>query len=190
MWTPHEIRSHLENLQDKFHFKMPQMQTLLCQERFLLRLYQLKEGKNYIWKGGSLLVRRYQPPNQKPRFTVDLDLEAWKINVSQTEETFKKAMTVDLKDGFKFFNVKKEPMKRETPYGGERFSMDWSLFHKNQSEALKIDVCSGDSIEPETVKADELCIVEDTGSFEDGDGKETAGVWLYSSFGQRSSICL
>ena len=142
---------------------MPQMQTLLCQERFLLRLYQFKEGKNYIWKGGSLLVRRYQPPHQKPRFTVDLDLEAWKINVSKTEEIFKKAMTIDLRDGFKFFNVKKEPMKRETPYGGERFSMEWSLFHKNQSEALKIDVCSGDSIEPETVKASELCIIEDVG---------------------------
>lgn len=163
MWTPHEIRNRLENLKDKFYFKMPQMQTLLCQERFLLRLYQLKEGKNYIWKGGSLLVRRYQPPHQKPRFTVDLDLEAWKINVSKTEETFKGAMAVDLKDGFKFFNVKKEPMKRETPYGGKRFSIEWSLFHKNQSEALKIDVCSGDAIEPETVKADELCIVEDTG---------------------------
>ena len=47
------------------------MQTLLCQEHFLLRLYQLKEGENDIWKGGSLLVRRYQPQNQKPRFTVD-----------------------------------------------------------------------------------------------------------------------
>ena len=35
---------------------------------------------------------------------------------------------------------------------------------KNQSEALKIDVCSGDSIEPETVKASELCIIEDTGN--------------------------
>ena len=164
MWTPHEIRSHLENLKEKFHFKMPQMQTLLCQERFLLRLYQLREGKSYIWKGGSLLVRRYQPLHQKPRFTVDLDLEAWKISVLKTEESFKKAMAVDLKDGFKFFNVKKEPMKRETPYGGERFSIEWSLFTKHQSEALKIDVCSGDSIEPETVKANELCIIEDTGN--------------------------
>ena len=43
---------------------MPQMQIFLCQERFLLRLYQLKEGKNYIWKGGSLLVRLYQPVDQ------------------------------------------------------------------------------------------------------------------------------
>ena len=164
MWTPHEIRSQLENLRDNFHFKMPQMQTLLCQERFLLRLYQLKEGKNYIWKGGSLLVRRYQPQNQKPRFTVDLDLEAWKTSISKTEEIFKKAMKVDLKDGFKFFHVKKEPMKRETPYGGDRFSLNWSLFDKNQSEALKIDVCSGDLVEPETVKASELCIIEDTGN--------------------------
>ena len=105
MWTPHEIRNHLENLKTKFHFKMPQMQTLLCQERFLLRLYHLKEGKNYIWKGGSLLVRRYQPPHQKPRFTVDLDIEAWKTSVSKTEEIFKKAMKFDLKDGFKFSGI-------------------------------------------------------------------------------------
>ena len=163
MWTPHEIRNLLETLRDKFYFKMPQMQTLLCQERFLLRLYQLNEGKNYIWKGGSLLVRRYQPPHQKPRFTVDLDLEAWKTSLSKTEQIFKKAMAIDLKDGFKFFHIKKEAMKRKTPYGGERFSIEWSLFDKGQSESLKVDVCSGDFIEPETVKADELCLVEDTG---------------------------
>ena len=100
MWDPHKIRNQLENLKNKFHFRMPQMQTLLCQERFLLRLYQLKEGKNYIWKGGSLLVRLYQPMDQKPRFTVDLDLEAWNISLIKTEKVFKNAMNVDLKDGF------------------------------------------------------------------------------------------
>ena len=164
MWKPHEVRNKLENLKDKFHFRLPQMQTLLCQERFLLRLYQFKKGKSYIWKGGSLLVRMYQPCHQKPRFTVDLDLEAWKVNVLRTEELFKRAMAVDLKDGFQFFELKKEPMKRHTPYGGERFSIEWSLFDKNQSEALKIDVCSGDFIEPETVKAREICLIQDTGN--------------------------
>ena len=163
MWTPHEIRNNLENLKDRFHFKLPQMQTLLCQERFLLRLYQIRAGKNYIWKGGSLLVRRYQPRHQKPRFTVDLDLEAWKVDVLGTEEVFKTAMAIDLKDGFQFFKLKKEPMKRDTLYGGERFSIEWTLFDKNQSEALKIDVCSGDFIEPESVKASEICIIQDTG---------------------------
>ena len=161
MWTPYQIRGRLESLKDKFHFRLPQMQTLLCQERFLLRLYQLKEGKNYIWKGGSLLVRRYQPVHQKPRFTVDVDLEAWKVNVSKTKNILKKAMNVDLKDGFQFSNLSGDIMKRETPYGGERFSIEWSLFTKHQSEALKIDVCSGGFIEPETVKANELCIIED-----------------------------
>ena len=161
MWTPHQIRNRLENLKNKFHFRLPQMQTLLCQERFLLRLYQLKEGKNYIWKGGSLLIRRYQPIHQKPRFTVDIDLEAWKISVSKTEDVFKKAMNIDLKDGFQFSSLSKDTMKRETPYGGERFSIEWSLFKKHQSESLKIDVCSGDSVEPESVKASELCIIED-----------------------------
>ena len=161
MWTSHEIRSRLEDLKDKFHFRLPQMQTLLCQERFLLRLYQLREGKNYIWKGGSLLVRRYQPPNQKPRFTVDIDLEALKISIAKTENVFKKAMSIDLKDGFQFSSLSRDTMKRDTPYGGERFSIEWSLFKKHQSESLKIDVCSGDSIEPESVKANELCIIED-----------------------------
>lgn len=164
MWKAHEVRDQLEQLKDKFSFRLPQMQSLLCQERFLLRLYQFKTGKNYIWKGGSLLVRRYQPPYQKPRFTVDLDLEAWKVDVLKTEELFKKAMTVDLKDGFQFFKLKKEPMKRDTPYGGDRFSIEWSLFDKNQSEALKINVCSGDFIEPETVKAREICLIQDTGN--------------------------
>ena len=162
MWTSHEIRNRLESLKDKFHFKIPQMQILLCQERFLLRLYQLPEGKNYIWKGGSLLVRRYQAFNQKPRWTVDLDLEAWQISMSKTEMILKKAMNVDLKDGFKFFNISKSIMKRQTLYGGERFSINWSLFNKGQSEALKIDVCSGDFIEPDVVKAQELCLIEDT----------------------------
>ena len=162
MWTSHQIRKHLENLKNKFHFRLPQMQTLLCQERFLLRLYQLKEGKSYIWKGGSLLVRRYQPSQQKPRFIVDLDFEALKISISKTEDVIKKAMNIDLKDGFQFFNLSRDTMKRDTPYGGDRFSIEWSLFKKNQSETLKIDVCSGDFVEPESVKANELCIIEDT----------------------------
>ena len=122
MWTPHEIRISLENLKNEFQFRMPQMQTLLCQERFLLRLNQLKEGKNYIWKGGSLLVRRYQPIQQIPRFTVDLDLEAWKISVSKTKEIFKQAIGIDLKDGFKFFRIRKEHNeKRNSLWRGKIF---------------------------------------------------------------------
>jgi len=47
MWKAHEVRDQLEQLKDKFSFRLPQMQSLLCQERFLLSLYQFKTGKNY-----------------------------------------------------------------------------------------------------------------------------------------------
>ncbi len=69
-------------------------------------------------------------------------------------------MNIDLKDGFQFFSLSQDTMKRQTPYGGERFSIQWTLFNNPQSEALKVDVCSGDSIIPESVKAGELCIIE------------------------------
>ena len=65
MWNLHEIRNHLENLQTEFHFKIPQMQVLLCQERFLLRLYQLEEGKNYIWKGGKFVSEKVSGSSSK-----------------------------------------------------------------------------------------------------------------------------
>ena len=48
MWTSYKIRNRLENLKNRFHFKMPQMQTLLCQERFLLRLCQLRRKEIYM----------------------------------------------------------------------------------------------------------------------------------------------
>ena len=113
------------------------MQTLLCQERFLLRLYQLKEGKNYIWKGGSLLVRRYQPAHQKPRFTVDVDLEAWKVNVSKTESIFKKAMNVNLNDGFQFFNLSKDTMKRENSLWRGEILYRVVFIHETSIRSLK-----------------------------------------------------
>ena len=51
--------------------------------------------------------------------------------MSKTEAVLKKAMDIDLKDGFKFFHITKDIMKRETLYGGERFSIEWSLFHRS-----------------------------------------------------------
>ena len=39
-------------------------------------------------------------------------------------------MALDLNDGFTFDGLKKSFMERDTPYGGERFEMDWSYFKK------------------------------------------------------------
>ena len=145
IWKPHVIREKLENKAKELGLRLPQMQILLAQERFLARLYSIPEGKNFIWKGGSLFLRKYS--NMAiPRFTVDIDLLVKGFLISQTPDIFEKAIKIDLLDGFQFYEISSVPMERQTPYGGDRFEINWRLFNKNQSETLKIDVCAGDEV--------------------------------------------
>jgi predicted nucleotidyltransferase component of viral defense system len=147
IWRPHVIREKLENKAKELGLRLPQMQILLAQERFLARLYSIPEGKNFIWKGGSLFLRKYS--NMAiPRFTVDIDLLVKGFLISQTPDIFEKAIKIDLLDGFQFKEISSVPMERQTPYGGDRFEINWRLFNKNQSETLKIDVCAGDEVLP------------------------------------------
>ena len=137
---------------------MPEMQLLLAQERFLARLLSIPEGKNYIWKGGSLVIRRY---NQLavPRFTIDIDLMMRGSTVDCSHRDFCRAMSLDLNDGFQFLDIQKEDFQRDTPYGGISYSINWKFFEKQSSRRLKIDVCAGDAVEPLEVKVDELFLV-------------------------------
>ena len=157
-WKAHEIRKKLEKIKGQFGLTLPQVQLLLCHERFLARLYSLNEGPHFIWKGGSLILRFYQGL-EKPRFTVDLDFLAEGIRMAKVETTFKKAINIHLEDGFEYFNVRSTPMERETPYGGERFEIDWNLFGRGQPESLKIDICAGDDVDFEIVKSQDLFLV-------------------------------
>jgi len=50
-------------------------------------------------------------------------------------------------------------MVRETPYGGERFEMDWKLNNKGQSESLKIDVCAGDDVDAKSYSTGNLYLL-------------------------------
>ncbi len=70
IWKPHFIREVLVVKSKEFGLRLPQMQMLLAQERFLSRLFSLNEGKNFIWKGGSLFLREYSELDI-PRYTVD-----------------------------------------------------------------------------------------------------------------------
>ena len=78
-------------------------------------------------------------------------------------------MALDLNDGFTFDGLKKSFMERDTPYGGERFEMDWSYFKKpndpnNNSMKLKLDVCAGDDVAEEVVASELLFATEGTGN--------------------------
>jgi len=138
------------------------VQLLLCQERFLARLATLKEGPSFIWKGGSLVLRLYRGI-KIPRYTVDIDLLTTGKDMARTEEIFRKAMGIDLADGFKFTSITTYPMERDTPYGGERFELGWQFFNKGQSETLKIDVCAGDDVDPQSVPERQLFLAPPPG---------------------------
>ncbi|OFZ79007.1 MAG: hypothetical protein A2583_14910 [Bdellovibrionales bacterium RIFOXYD1_FULL_53_11] len=160
IWNQTEFNNKVAAVAKKLKIKSFEAQLLLAQERFLARLASIEDGHGFVWKGGSLLLRTYMP-EETTRFTVDIDLLAKGISVESSEAIFKKAMTLDLEDGFAFENLIKSFMERDTPYGGERYEMDWSFFKKtgapnNNSMKLKLDVCAGDDVDEEVVAATTL----------------------------------
>lgn len=145
IWKPHLIRESLVKKSKELGLRLPQMQMLLAQERFLARLLSLDEGKHFIWKGGSLFLREYSTL-ETPRYTVDIDLLLRGIDFKKTFDILNKACDISLEDGFEFNEIISTPMERETPYGGDRFQIKWKMFGKSQSETLKLDICAGDVV--------------------------------------------
>ena len=133
------------------------MQILLVQERFLERAATLDLKHCLIWKGGSLLLRRYSSI-QPPRFTTDLDLLIRGTTISDTIQLLSRAAKTELDDGFTFVFKKQTPMKRDTPYGGERLEISWALDGKPNSEPLRIDLCAGDDVDVLEVKLESTFI--------------------------------
>jgi hypothetical protein len=91
-----EVRQKLAQMAKQLGLRMPEVQLLLCQERFLARLGGIPEGRAFIWKGGSLILRLYRIESL-PRYTIDIDLTVSGIPVSNVQAAFEKAMAVDLK---------------------------------------------------------------------------------------------
>ena len=94
-----------------------------------------------------------------PRFTVDIDFLVRGMEIVQVQNVFLEAMKIDLKDGFHFKSLSKSKMERETPYGGDRFEVTWSLFDRGQSESLKIDVCTGDDVDIKFITSKDLFLL-------------------------------
>ena len=94
-----------------------------------------------------------------PRFTVDIDFLVKGIEIAQVQDVLLEAMKIDLNDGFHFKSLSKSKMERETPYGGDRFEIIWSLFNHGQSESLKIDICSGDDVDIKFVTSKDLFLL-------------------------------
>jgi predicted nucleotidyltransferase component of viral defense system len=164
VWKPNLIRESLVKKSKELGLRLPQMQMLLAQERFLARLLTLEEGKHFIWKGGSLFLREYSTL-ETPRYTVDIDLLLKGIDFKKTLNILNKACDISLDDGFDFNEIISTPMERETPYGGDRFQIKWEMFGKSQSETLKLDVCAGDVVTSIKKDFSRLSILPDNDDF-------------------------
>lgn len=156
--SPAKIRVALIEKGKMLGLRLPQMQLLLAQERFMARLAKTEYAQKFVWKGGSIILRLYKIP-EITRFTVDLDLLLNGLKIGDVAIIFKKCCDLDLKDGFDFSNVRSTQMLRETPYGGERFEIDWKLNNKGQSESLKIDVCAGDDVDAKSYSTEDLYLL-------------------------------
>ncbi len=157
IWAKPALQKLLGEKAKELGIRMHEAQTLLSQERFLARLAKSPYGSKYVWKGGSLLLRTCSFL-ELPRYTVDIDLLARGISIEDTVKAFTEACQIDLGDGFVFGKIESSPMKREAVYGGERFTIEWKLFDKNNSQRLQIDVAAGDSVNPLKLSSDELFI--------------------------------
>lgn len=116
---------------------------------FLVRMTSLPEGQNFIWKGGSLVLRAYRAL-EIPRFTVDIDLMIQGHTIEKTTEIFETACKIDLDDGFAYRKITIDQIQRDTSYGGYRYNIEWTYEGNPGPQDLKIDVCTGDVVEDET----------------------------------------
>ena len=108
---------------------------------------------------------------EKPRFTVDLDYLVRGLDVPKAKEELEKASNIELDDCFNFGQNTSIPMQRDTPYGGDRFEIQWTFNNKKGSQTLKIDICAGDTVDEIDQLLSELAIL--------GDVKEKLSVKIY-----------
>ena len=153
-----ELRIKLRQLAKDLGLRTPEVQMLLCQERFLARLGSIAEGAAFIWKGGSLILRLYRTEGL-PRYTIDVDFSVSGISAGYIRSVLEKAIAVDLQDGFVFTSITAQPMERDLPYGGDRYELDWTFFSKQGSRKLKIDACAGDVVVPNIVTTSEAFLL-------------------------------
>lgn len=153
-----ELRIKLRQLAKDLGLRTPEVQMLLCQERFLARLGSIAEGSAFIWKGGSLILRLYRTEGQ-PRYTIDVDFSISGISTDCVRGVIEKAMAINLQDGFAFTSITAQLMERDLPYGGDRYELDWTFFSKPGARRLKIDACAGDVVVPNIVTSNEAFLL-------------------------------
>lgn len=127
-------------------------------ERFLARLASSGYVDSFTLKGGMLLASRsIRPATRDADVLVDgIDLE-----VEQLSAILRELIAIDLDDGIAFdaSSIRSEPMREGDEYPGLRFSVDASI--SSAKLKLKLDVNTGDPVEPTKLKISPMLGGED-----------------------------
>lgn len=146
------IQEAIKNLHNSGNTKLSinELRVVVALERAVARLEQEPQlAKSLVFKGGFVLLKCYKAT----RFTRDVDALIRGMSLEQIKRMVPDALSLDLRDGLWFCDVKIEDITDQGDYGGLRFNIafqidevpkDHKKFHK--LSRIHIDIGCGDAL--------------------------------------------
>jgi predicted nucleotidyltransferase component of viral defense system len=123
MYNSQSINERLKNFAKKNNISnVERARVILCLERVIARLMQNELLNSKLIFGGGFVV--YKEVNSL-RFTKDIDAIIYGTEKDQIIDEVKKALSIDLEDGFWFGDLRTEKLEISSGYGGLRFKIPY-----------------------------------------------------------------
>ena len=141
------IRTKLMNIARAKDIDFDALLLRYFQERFLYRLSISKFSKNFVLKGGFLLIY-LKMPVVRPTKDIDFLAEQVKNDLADIKHIFRDIVRVVHDDGIKFnpSSITTERIKEDADYEGIRLKIEATLGQARKR--LQMDICFGDIIIP------------------------------------------
>jgi predicted nucleotidyltransferase component of viral defense system len=170
--VPSSILARLKNIAEKENLDFNFLLLRYCQERFLARLAASAYVKNFVLKGGFLLLA-YNI--EKARTTKDIDFLG--VNVTRErrvlERIIQEIATIVLADGVEFLaeSIKSEEIKEEAEYSGVRMRLPVRI--GTAKNTIQLDFAFGDAASPKPRRMEYPTLLEGKGARVFAYSKET-----------------
>ena len=151
--TIESLHARLLNLAREKNIEFQVLLNRLGAEQFLVRLALSKYVKQFVFKGGSLLVYLID----SERKTKDLDFSVTKISnqVDEVIEMIKSILQIPVDDGFKWIDVRGTPLNHpEMEVPGVRLSCHFLL--GNMKGIVRMDLAYGNVIGARKTKLERI----------------------------------
>lgn len=149
------INQRLSNIAKARKVQFPFVVTEFLIERLLARLVADSAlSTKLIFKGGFVALKIFE----SPRYTVDLDTLAQRIDQNKLESSITNAIQVNLEDGAWFHFDEKVDLETQGEYGGIRFvfraGVGEPLNDIHRAQIINLDIGTGDPVTPGPLKVD------------------------------------